>query len=211
MDQALSKYFDGKLITDRYLKLIESDNSNLYNKITNKHINTTHWNDVPQLKHMTAHHLSCYLQALVPGYCWDDFYKFCFVRNPFERLLSIYSFHVQKIPDVFPQAVAAGNFRNWLIAGGTGSACESMKQFLVNNQGDKIVDFIGRYESLEADWDKVLKHLNLKGVTLGKVEFTATKHDAWQLVYTPEMYEIVMANPVWREDIDYFNYSINLN
>jgi hypothetical protein len=165
------------------------------------------WNAVPGLKHSSPRWIFGKRAALLAGNDWNSYFKACFVRNPLDRLLSVYSFHTQKLAHVYPQANAAGSLRNWLRMGGTGSATKSMKDFVTDGRGTLLVDFIGRYENLEADWREFLTRAGLGAVALPRSARTRTEHADWRDVWTAELFEIVLANPVWKADLEYFGYA----
>lgn len=207
MDDALNQYFDEALLRERLLKKPQLRFSfyGSHKRLKNK-IKKYSWNDIHSLKHSNALWVYENFKYLEPSDNWQEYYKCCFVRNPFDRLLSVYSFHTQKIPDKFPKAVAAGDFKTWLKMGGTGSAKRSMKKFISDEKGNVLIDFVGRYETLDKDWGTITKSLGLEHVKLGVNTFTKTKHKNWQELYTQELKDIVLSNSTWREDLEYFGY-----
>lgn len=164
------------------------------------------WNAVPGLKHSSPRWIFGKRAALLAGNEWDSYFKACFVRNPLDRLLSVYSFHTQKLAHVYPAANEAGSLRNWLLLGGTGSATKSMRDFVTDGHGKVLVDFIGRYENLDADWREFLARAGLGAIELPRSARTRTEHADWRCVWTAELFEIVLANPVWKADLEYFGY-----
>lgn len=207
MDDALTPYFD----EEKYRKnLAESPAirfpSNPGEKKINEGIRQVPWNVMPRLKHAPPDWIRGQWETICPEIAWSEFYKVCFVRNPFDRLLSIYSFHTQVLHEQFPKAVKAGSFEAWLRLGGTGAARHSMKKFVQNQEGNLLLDFVGRYESIRQDWETFLNQAGIPSIELGHNPNTASKHAGWEEVYTPGLKELVMSNPVWRDDLEYFGY-----
>ena len=81
-----------------------------------------------------------------------------------------------------------------------------MKKFISDEKGNVLIDFVGRYETLDKDWGTITKSLGLEHVKLGVNTFTKTKHKNWQELYTQELKDIVLSNSTWREDLEYFGY-----
>ncbi len=216
MDEALGGYFDQRKYRarlDKTLPLLWRIRSRLGRlaRFRGKQPPTDCWNDEPGLKHCPPRWLFQQRHVLLAGNDWDSFFKACFVRNPLDRLLSVYSFHTQKIPHIYPEALAAGSFRNWLESGGTGSAKKSMKAFVTDEAGQVLPDFIGRYENLSRDWRYFLERAGLGSIVLPEVSATKTSHADWREVWSNELLEIFLANRVWKADFEFFGYDAVVN
>jgi chondroitin 4-sulfotransferase 11 len=103
------------------------------------------------------------------------YYKFTFVRNPFTRLASAYEFlkrggHPAVRKDaVFSKEVLPGYATfddfvlNWLTPGRRWPMPHFRPQIEYLTVGDRLVmDFVGRYENLAADFDVVRKRLGVE-------------------------------------------------
>ncbi len=208
MDVALAPYFDEPALRRAFL-----DEARFPERLVRRDARARQrlrrredWNDVSGLKHARPRWLARRWPFLYGEPPFADVYKACFVRDPFERLLSIYSYHTQSLTQLFPAAVASGSFRAWLEMGGTGSAKTPMRKFTHDASGRQIVDFIGRYESLQADWSAFLAAVGLPELELPHNPKTMSSHEAATDVFTPELRQIVLANPVWREDAEILGY-----
>ncbi len=90
---------------------------------------------------------------------FDEYFKFSFVRNPWDRMVSIYKyfgwdryvefkkFVVKKLTN----KVWRDNY--WFV--------RPQSDFVCNESGDIIVDFLGKFENLRADFNQVCQHLGL--------------------------------------------------
>jgi len=104
----------------------------------------------------------------------NKFYKWCFVRNPWSRILSGYDHSAQfkNVYNTFEKFVHAVykykatyqklNYKWEAIEGGVPDLTNEMPIIFLMNQKSFItindmvkVDFIGRYENLQSDWKKL--------------------------------------------------------
>ena len=101
---------------------------------------------------MFTHHKSArFIKQNVGHAIWNNYFKFCFERNPFDRAVSLYHFSTR------PPAPRP-SISEYL---------ESKSVTLLSNWGiytlnDHVaVDFIGRYEALEHDFHKAMDMIGL--------------------------------------------------
>ncbi len=109
-------------------------------------------------------------------------YSFAFLRHPLDRLVSWYFGHQMTSPKLyrlpFVEWVAKGCKHHWTK--------DNLKQFGVSNplnqyefieiNGVVQVDFIGKFENLQQDFDKVCKHL---GIQTHLPHLLKSEHDKW--------------------------------
>jgi len=109
---------------------------------------------------------------------WDDLYKFTFIRNPYDRMVSFYTFY--KLPRVLPfvartrQKAIELSFPDWIkylkAKSHTKLGYHPPRKIpmwrrpqvdFVYDGTEQIVDFVGRYENLTEDHRYICKHLEL--------------------------------------------------
>jgi len=73
--------------------------------------------------------------------------------------------------------------------------------WIVNDKGKLIVDFLGRFETLNEDFERLKKIIGIRG-RLPKLR--QTKHRNYRLYYTEKTKRIV--ENIYYKDMDYFNY-----
>lgn len=89
---------------------------------------------------------------------YDDAYKFAFVRNPYDRFLSA-MYHVRFFDvDNFLKAVNPMK----ILTNAHIMLFRPQVEFILDEKDEIMVDFLGRYENLEKDWEKVKNKLKIE-------------------------------------------------
>ncbi|KPA18984.1 Carbohydrate sulfotransferase, 8-13 [Candidatus Magnetomorum sp. HK-1] len=179
-------------------KAIQNIDTNAIKRVNE--IPATH--NIQKGKHLWAIDLKKYL----PSGIWDDYFKFAFIRNPWDRLVSWYYMCVQK-PENYKRLYIKNNFKDFsdfLINGTKGLAqrCSyNQVDFITNNDGEIILDFIGRFENYNNDIKKISSQL---GVELDVLNFNKSEHEHYRNYYTEKTKKIVEDR--FMNDIKCFNY-----
>ncbi|MBF2085670.1 sulfotransferase family 2 domain-containing protein [Thermoleptolyngbya sp. C42_A2020_037] len=134
---------------------------------------------------------------------WTRYFKFCVIRNPYEKAISAFYFgrsHTPSTPDSSRSDAAA--FEHWLIAHGPPI---DRNKYLID--GQFCLDEVIRYESLAADLERICAKLgvpwnpealpHLKTGTRPKVAIA-------QSLYTDTSRQLVEA--AYAFELDYFGY-----
>jgi len=133
-----------------------------------------------------------------------------FVRNPWERMSSLYRYLVERRPREeidsikdFPDFIEqAGNDTAWI------HGLHSMRpqiDFFKSSDGHTLVgDFAGHFEHLEEDFLSVSKLLNLPDTSLPIRNASSNAGNDYQAQYSDRMIEII--GSLFREDIETFGY-----
>ena len=91
---------------------------------------------------------------------WQSYYKFCVIRNPFEKVVSAFYFFrrmQEKALEFDSTAEAQAAFESWL---GSGAQLPVDRDKYVIN-GQFCLDTVLRYESLHQDLEKLCERLSL--------------------------------------------------
>lgn len=88
-----------------------------------------------------------------PG-VWDGYFKFCFERNPWDKVVSFYYFHRDGLEGGAPPTLAE------FVRSGWGDASDFDRYAI---DGEVAVDFVGRYESLDRDLRTAWERIGLPG------------------------------------------------
>jgi hypothetical protein len=145
-------------------------------------------------------------------------FRFAFVRNPWARLCSCY---LDKIvgPTLGPQEFILGNhgmtpgmtfeqFVRRVAAIRDADADEHFvsQAFTLSHAGRLAVDYVGRFESLPQDWDRLRGRLGLPEIPWTPVGSRRPRCDFafHRSYYTPELIEIVRQR--YEDDVCLFDY-----
>ena len=114
-----------------------------------------------RLAHLAAsEYVDC---GFVDQQTFDDLYKFSFVRNPWTRLLSEY---------LYRNYLHHRSFRHFVLKGLPRPDWKDeyrhvMPQYdMLYKDGELLVDFVGRFETLPADFEQVCQVLGLENTGL---------------------------------------------
>ena len=134
---------------------------------------------------------------------WNEYFKLAFVRNPYDRCISFYFYH--KSPQYkFRIGIkeAKKPYKEWLIK--QLSSQQNMVAIPQSTYINRPLDFIGRYENLENDYQYFIKKIG------GEKQLPhynkSIDHESWEHYYDDELKEIVSKH--FKDDFDLFGYAI---
>ena len=143
-----------------------------------------------------------YYQKL--GQSYSDYFKFTFVRNPWDRLYSIYRF-LQTFPN--PSTPVPKSFEDFVLAYDAHDLSPGhigrQTDFILDANGNSMVDFVGRFENLYNDLQVVSKKISIDLPPTMYRENT-TEHKNYQEYYTTKAKDAVALK--FKSDIEYFEY-----
>jgi len=141
----------------------------------------------------------------------DSYFKFSIVRNPWDRMWSFYRFTLNR----WPTAIKGYDFKKFLLEFPSNMPLShlphesilrtqerSQLDWLTDENGVLIVDYIGKYETLNEDFTKICKKLNVINTTLKWIRKVDGEH--YSTVYDNETIEFIEKN--YKKDIDMFGY-----
>jgi hypothetical protein len=156
---------------------------------------------------------------------YRQYFTVAFVRNPWERLVSWYAM-IEQSRDRKPAWLKDSNRpepRLWRYVrenstsfeefvrhctaeiedyDGRKSFCWNQVDYLSDEEGRRIVNFIGRYENLESDAQRLFEYLGIPGWKLPCVN--ASTHDHYSTYYTDELADVVRRR--YARDVEAFGY-----
>ncbi len=155
------------------------------------------------------HYTAEELREAVGAQLFDDAFTFCFVRNPWDRVVSQFSFRIATGQNGL---TSESDFNEWVIA--AYQDCDAafrdwprmfMPQidWITDSEGDLLLDFVGHFETLQRDFETVTSKIGLPSRQLQKLNQTKRRRAYWHY-YSTEGRRIIEA-AFWK-DIDTFGY-----
>ncbi|MBK8976244.1 MAG: sulfotransferase family 2 domain-containing protein [Planctomycetes bacterium] len=142
----------------------------------------------------------------LPAEMFHNAFKFGFVRNPWDRLVSDYNAQLRD-PTARRHARTSrlGSFARYLRADAP-RGLATQRSLLIDGSGAIGVDFVGRFETLAADLAFVCDRLGLPRPPAWPEE-NRHPHADYRNYYASEDRDLVARH--WREDIETFGYSFD--
>ena len=149
-------------------------------------------------KHTTAGQM----QRMYPTELFQTYYKFAFVRNPWDLMVSYYHY-IQSRPehhrstkvqllDSFEEYLAYEIKRDKI----------SQTRFLMDANGELLVDYVGCFESLREHFNVICSELNIDAELEHR---NSSSHCNYQSYYDATTRQMVAEH--WQQDIEQFGYS----
>lgn len=143
------------------------------------------------------------------GEDWNHFFKFTFVRNPWDRLVSLYHYFLQdaekRASDLgrrIAQCLDFASFCRQLDELNLDPHFDQQVSYMIDYEGDLIIDYIARFEALEAEYRKICVHLGIPARELP--HYRRSEHCDYRSYYDDECREIVLKK--YRDDIKLLQY-----
>jgi hypothetical protein len=150
------------------------------------------------------------LRRLVPDDVWTSYFKFAFVRNPWDLVVSTYSYlrvMLEQQPAAMAEEVdvsfilANVDFENYVRARPYFTARPGILPYITDASGALLVDFIGRVERIDEDMAVVAQRLGVE-VTLPRINVVPRR--PYQEYYTPFTRGLVAKE--FAREIEMFGY-----
>jgi len=151
------------------------------------------------LQHLTMHEIESLSKNKI-----DNYFRFAFVRNPWSRAVSDYLFYTQGKTVTFKDFLLKPNecMPNQI------DPAHLMEQhhFICDENNNLMVDFLGRFESLQQDFDIISDRINCPRQQLPHNNKSCLQ-GSYKSYYNQETYDIVKQK--FAQDIKLFNYKFN--
>ncbi len=151
------------------------------------------WQPLRFYNHIPASELKKYLSSEI----WDNYYKFCFERNPFDKIVSYYFFQIKVLsnPPSFEEWLALKEYED----------IQAIKRYTIDQK--IVVDKIYQFEKMEEAMLDISKKLNLPATLQlpayrAKSKFRKIKD--YKKVLSPASIQLVKDQ--FKEEIALFNY-----
>ena len=175
------------------------------------------------------------LKAWLPKEIWDSYFKFVFIRNPWDWVVSEWKYHFKprkvNVASLInnpiattryiknSQKIKALNSKNSFSSEDINYLFAHLKHFfpvlpnasglyqshyVFDIDGDRLVDFVGRFENIQNDFEVIKDRL---GLDVCLPHLNSTKRDTYKTYFTQDSKERVAQ--LWKKDIDNFGYKFD--
>lgn len=132
---------------------------------------------------------------------FNRYFSFAFVRNPWDWQVSIYEFVIQRSGHtqhkLFKDMCTFDNYIEWRCK----NEVRYQKDFIYSEQGELLVDFVGRYENLDEDFTTICDKI---GIIAELPVLNVSRSKPYQEYYTKNSIELVRST--FAPDIEQFKY-----
>lgn len=163
--------------------------------------------------HAPSKHLNAYSAKKIYKSYWDDYFKFTFVRNPWDRMVSMlkygsfYGVHLSKderitIDDYlkyFKKIEYDRRFFNFSQIKDT----QTQDGAVYGNIIGEDMNFVGKFETLDQDFETLCELTNIPKVRLPKIEQSLNRKN-YKKYYNEE--NKLLVKEKYRIDIEKYNY-----
>jgi hypothetical protein len=172
-----------------------------------------------RLSSLTNHRLACKLPRhakaiaayeMLPRALFNELFKFAFVRNPWDLQVSSYHHLQRERPHLIAGIESFTEFIQWKLQTDRDyqyhidTSIELQSDYLIDLKGRVIVDFIGRYEKLNDDFEQACRSIGIPAPALPHKR-QARDRKAYQKYYTDETARMVA--DYFKADIEMFGYN----
>lgn len=149
-----------------------------------------------------AHEEIITAQKLLPPETFERYFKFAIVRNPWRRLVSEYEFILKSPGHGRHERVRKlGDFAGFIEMQIPRRDAYQVHQ-LCDRDGNLLMDFVGKLESLEADWKTICDRIGIEHVPLPRKNVSVKR--PYTDYYSSELRELVARH--WAREIELFGY-----
>ena len=131
-----------------------------------------------------------------PEFWEQTYFKASFVRNPFDLVVSAWPKNVDFTQWVIKEVAT----RKSLV-----SRWGCQHDYLSNHRNELMVDWIGKYENMEKDWEKFCYMTKIEHNPLKR--FNSSWKKPYHEYYNQRTYEIVSS--LFKKDLYYFGYTLD--
>jgi hypothetical protein len=182
-----------------------------------KYSDITSASEYPYHHHTGARALKAHFEDT--GWNWNEYVTITTIRNPWDRVVSIYHYAKKNSKSVWNKHYSKSNnfddFVNFLpdflnkvvYAGGhlrAGQRGISIKEFGYSVEGEQLINYILPIEKIADSLPDILLNLGLPLLQVPKVNIT--EHKPWKQYYKDESQQKIVSN-IFEKDIEIGNYT----
>ncbi len=155
------------------------------------------------------HYTAMELRNIVGINNFNKIFKFCFVRNPWDKVVSEFCFRVLTCQNDLTESSIFSDWVERTYSQQDPRYYDWPKMFMpqidwiTDENGKTIVDFVGRFENLQNDFNIICDKLYIKRIKLPHKN--ASRSDtSYRKFYDDETKKII--EKIFQKDIEFFSY-----
>lgn len=157
---------------------------------------------IPDLARIGHGHISlAQLRPYMAPGDFERFFKFAFVRNPFDRFVSYSSFitreqgHFDRDPQKVMRHFLANPPLDHILF-------RPQHEFVTDSEGALLTDYVGRVEQMQQSYDEICERIGIPTATLDKVN--SSRRKSYRDYYDDALIEGVAK--LYARDLELFGY-----
>jgi hypothetical protein len=149
-------------------------------------------------------------REMLPRELYESLFKFAFVRNPWDLQVSSYHHIRRERPHLVEHIGSFDEFLSWKFSPErpyqfhADTSIELQSDYVVDLHGAIIVDYIGRYEILQEDFDRICMEIGIRPRELPHRRRAGDRDADYRSYYTDAAAERVATH--FARDIELFEY-----
>ena len=151
-----------------------------------------------------THERALVAKQLLPDTEFDSLFKFAFVRNPWDQLVSMYKYIQRTTSHKRHAVVRQMEFREFVKLAAEKQLAQQ-KRLIADDSGKLLVDYVGRFETLASDFEKIRQRLGLQRKL---PHLNKTERGSYVDYYDASSIEFV--RNAFRDDIETFQYEFEM-
>ncbi|MEM1324850.1 MAG: sulfotransferase family 2 domain-containing protein [Bacteroidota bacterium] len=144
------------------------------------------------------------IQQLIPSPQFEQYFKFGFVRNPWDWQVSLYRYTLQhsahKQHEMVSKMSGFEEYMHWRVE----HDVQLQKDFFYNENGECLVNFIGRFESLATDFQYICQQIGIKA----QLPHHNKSRDDHAFLKHYNAATLALITQYYQEDIEAFGYQM---
>ncbi len=175
-----------------------------------------------RLSHLSGHRIATKLprhakaiaaREMLPKEVFERLFKFAFVRNPWDLQVSSYHHIRRERPQYLGGNETFEAFLRWKLDPErpyqfhVDTSIELQSDYLIDLHGNIIVDFIGRYERFQQDFETACQRINVPTPALPHRRQARDRNKDYRRYYTDDTAALIA--DYFRQDIELLQYSFD--